>query len=465
MRSGARIRNTPALQGACASIALASVAIAGNSACAQALGDAPAVERASHLVLGAAVEHTDNVLAAETIRTADTIIGAVTEFNLYAPRSRRIEAAIEGSFAYYKYDQSSYLDEIIGGASAGATATIIPDRLAWTLQDSYGQVRINQLAAVSALNREDYNLLETGPRLTFLLGKGRTSLQIDARYERVDYEIAATDNQSTLLQVQAVRQASARQQFGLLAASRSTKFDATSVSITDYDRHQLAANWRLRGARTEFRIEGGYSIVDDGNSTANPLVRVNFSRELSRRMTLSAQARSEVVGAGDALRFDQSASGIGRRTAEVATTSEPFTYREAGFSLVYEGSRYRSAFDVSKGSDRYSIGNRDDRDREFARLRFDARVSPRWTIGSTIDYRKEGFPNLLDTDSESKSAWLNATCMLGDAVQLSGEVGYRMRDSTYANGSYDEAVARLRVSYGFGRGYRPTELRNALPER
>jgi hypothetical protein len=290
-------------------------------------------------------------------------------------------------------------------------------------------------------------------------------LVFDARYERVDYEFATTDNQSSMLQASLVRQSSARQRLGIVAATRRTTFDANNPAFVDYDRSELSGNWSLQGLRTEMRLEAGYSVVDADKSTSEPLFRANISRRLSTRLTLSVQARGEVVGASDALRFDQSASGIGRRTADVSTTSEPFKYRNIGASLVFEGSRYRSALDISTGRDRYRIALNGDRDRDIARFSVDARLSPRWSVGSTLEYQKEDFVKLLHAESTSKSAWLNATVLLGDSAQVSADVGHRLRDASFANGSYDETTVRLRLSYGFGRGYRPTDLRNALPER
>jgi hypothetical protein len=456
----ARPRSPVALSALC--LALPIVAVAQTS---DRIGEMEQGAEGSHLALGAAFLYTDNALLTARDGTSDTIRGLVTDFGIVSSPARRLRGSATGSLAYYSYDQSSYLDETVGGASAMGALDIVQEHLSWVASGTFGQVRVNSAAPVTSLNRQDYVLIDTGPQFRMQFDQQRTSLQLDGRYERADFEISASDNESWLVQLAAERALSERSQLTLTAVNRHTWFDSSLPTLSAFDRREIVAGWLIQGRRTEIQLEGGYSQVEGVIANDGPLLRATVNRRLSTRMSVELHARSQLVSAADALRFEQSASGAGRNTSDVSTNPEPFELQEFGAALRFDGSRIVAALDGSMGRSRYEAATTNDRNHNSIRLSMDVRATPKWSAGLSANFREERFLGALGTDYSSVDVLASTTYRFNDNLSLMAEAGLRSRSSKAVNGDYREKFAGIVVSYGIGRNYTGGSLRNVLPER
>ncbi len=117
----------------------------------------------------AGIGESDNVNLAPTDKVSQTI--AITDLDFaYQQQSRRLDVEALGNFSYLDYLQNAYGSQFIGQFNGLGRFALIPGRLTWELQDTFGQAQIDPFAAVTPTNQEHVNYLSTGPDLNLRWG-------------------------------------------------------------------------------------------------------------------------------------------------------------------------------------------------------------------------------------------------------------------------------------------------------
>src|SRR5271167_2717836 len=94
----------------------------------------------------AGIGESDNVTLVSTNKISQTIAIADTDFD-FKQQSRIFDVDAKGIFSYLDYLQNAYTGQLIGRFDGIGRAAVIPERLTWVLQESFGQAQIDPLLA------------------------------------------------------------------------------------------------------------------------------------------------------------------------------------------------------------------------------------------------------------------------------------------------------------------------------
>ena len=81
-------------------------------------------------------------------------------------RTKDIEALVSARMTYEHYVNGSFDDQLLFGVDAFSTLMIRPRWFSWTVEDRFGQAPVSRLAAITADNRQDFNVFSTGPEVS-----------------------------------------------------------------------------------------------------------------------------------------------------------------------------------------------------------------------------------------------------------------------------------------------------------
>jgi hypothetical protein len=400
----------------------------------------------SAFALGASVEQTDNTNRTDVDPQSDTVLGAIAGFRYVRPADSRFSADIDGTATYYRYTDNSYPDELLANMHGKLGYEFMPEHLTWVAEDVFSPLRVDELAADSPNNRQNFNLAMTGFNYQNLFGD-RTAALLAVHYERADYEVSNADSQAVVLRASLGRLVSDHQSLRLGIAGRQIRY-ASESDFPDYDGQDYSLTWIASGAYTDISVEAGYSNVEFPNSDEDePLLRVNLQRQITHRTFLTLSASHELTGSSDAIHFDATYGGHGPRTSEVAVNPDPFVLEYLGFNLEFTGNRLYATLNASTGTDRYIVSTTDNRDHVYAALQLLWQFSPNWSAGFDYSYEDEDFVQRVDSRSTFRDATAYAAVFLGARTQVQVSFGRSERDTTFEGGGYVENVGRVVLMY------------------
>jgi len=312
------------------------------------------------------IGETDNINLTPTDKVSQTM--AITDIDFaIKQQSRRLDLDAKGDFSYLDYLQGAYASQLVGRFDGLAQLALIPERLTWTFQDSFGQTQIDPFAAVTPANQEHVNYASTGPNLFLRFGP-LAFVDVTARYARTDYQTSPFDSNRFSGSLAIGHQLSASSSVSVNVSSERVLFDDTVLN-TDFNRSSVYAHYELRGARTTLSANLGATKVDQGGeSVTGALGKLELSRQLSSAAKLtftvgrdltdgstSFNGTGDVGGAGGvgitpggALGGNNTApggasSGIATTPAAVTSANYTVTYASAGWNYV----RNRTTFGLT----------------------------------------------------------------------------------------------------------------------
>jgi uncharacterized protein (PEP-CTERM system associated) len=136
--------------------------------------------------LDAGTVHTDNATLAHSGGPSDTVtsVGGAVAWEI---KSRRLEAALNGAGGFLHYLNDTYDNNFLGRATGNAVLQLVPERISWTVTDTYGQIATDPFAPDTPQNRQNVNVFSAGPDFNLRLGS-QTRLQIEGRYGDTRYQ-------------------------------------------------------------------------------------------------------------------------------------------------------------------------------------------------------------------------------------------------------------------------------------
>jgi hypothetical protein len=336
-------------------------------ACTSALGFASAAQAVTvDYGVDVGIGETDNVNLAPTDKVNQTM--AITDIDFaIKQQSRRLEVDAKGDFSYLDYLQNAYSAQLVGRFDGQAQLALIPERLTWTFQDSFGQSQIDPFTAVTPTNQEHVNYASTGPNLFLRLGP-LGFVDVTARYSRTDYQTSPFDSNRFSASLAVGRQLSASSSVSINATSERVLFDDTLLN-TDFNRSSAYLHYEVQGARTSLSANLGVTKADQGGaSVTGPLAKIELSRQLSSAAKLIFTAGRDLTDAstsfngtggvggaggigitpGGSLGGNNTApggalSGIGTTPAAVTSANYTVTYASVGWDYV----RNRTTFGLT----------------------------------------------------------------------------------------------------------------------
>jgi hypothetical protein len=402
------------------------------------------------------VGQSDNIARTGTNEQDETIgtVGLQLDWN---ERTRRITGNAAVDLSYFEYLDNTFDSEIVGTANGSLAIAILPERLQWVFEDSFGQAQDDPFAPATPETREDLNYFSTGPDLTVRFGSTGFG-RLFGRWSTTTYETSPLDADRRTAGIAVGRRSSERSELSLNAVTEDSDFD--SPLSTDYKRKSAFIGYRLDTARTLLTSSVGYTWLDrDGSddTTGSALINITATREMSASSTLQLTLGSQLGDAGDALRGQLTGNVVGVGS-QITATSDPFENRVV--SLEYRFSRNRTGFalGLSRTDDKYETQSQLDRKATVYSASFSRRLARTLDFELSAALYDEDFSN---TNQESEELRYGASLNWRAFRTL----GWRLlverydRDTNDGTGEYKENRAFLTLAYYWGRGDAPAAQR------
>lgn len=410
------------------------------------IGASPAAAQQtdSWMSIGALIENSDNIDRIDVGGRDETTIGANLEFQV-ASDGRIYQLNLDGVLDYSAFENDTFDNEFRGNVFGELILDLAGERLQWIVQDNAGQVRRDVTIPDTPGNRENLNVLRTGPQLNTRLGQ-RSELTIQGFYQNATYEDSLEDSEGLSGYLSLSRAVSPQTNVSLNASARRTEFDRDDL-FSSYDLQEVYIGWQSTGARTQVDLEVGYTeihdrgVVEDGN-----MIRLLVSREITGRSTLSFDAVSMLTGNEDAFRFTQQLQRPELATQGQAANAEPFRLEYVGLAWQTAGDRLWADALAYFESREFVQTVTDDRDRSGIRVNLTQSVSERLALGVFGEYGSEEFNDPTE-DFDEQVYGIQMFYRPADRVQLALVVSRVDRDTDVANLSFTENIVRFTISY------------------
>jgi hypothetical protein len=316
-----------------------------------------AASKAQTFVYGvdAGVAESDNVTLVSSDKISQTMAVADGDFDI-RERSRLLDLDAKGDFTYLDYLQGAYSGQLIGRFDGSAHLALIPDRVIWVVQDSFGQAAIDPFTPVTPANLENVNYVSTGP--DFALRFGASSyLNASARYARAQYETSPFNSNRFLGNLAWGYQLSAQSSVSLNGDAERVMFANTALN-SDFDRSSGFVRYEVQGARTNLSLNLGATTINQNagsiainqngtvttidqnhGATTGGLVKLELSRKLSSAAKLTLSLGRELTDASTSFSNLQGGAIGAVGTAPAAQTSDNYTSQYASARWQYQRNR------------------------------------------------------------------------------------------------------------------------------
>lgn len=395
----------------------------------------------------AGVGHTDNATLSATDEVSDTLpwIGGSIAFE---HESRRARAALDAQGNYVSYVDDTFDDDFLGYATGSLQLGIVPETFLWTIEDSFGQVTIDQFQPATPDNRQNINTFRTGPDLIARLGR-QSQVRLSGRYEDARYEDSdRIDSQTVRASIAFERTLSPNTSWAIVAESRRVEYDAPGTET--YDQPALYASWRSTGARQTLSIDLGANRVEGfGDTFTEPLVRVDWQRRIAPSWTMSVNAASEFRNASEQF-VNRTGDGTpAAGTADVALTDAPAQTYQGGLSFALE--RPRTRFKIGGGYTqlKYVVDSVPDEDSWFASASISRKFTPRLEGFLTYQVRDQQHAG-IDQDETEQIAEGGLEWRAGRWLFFTLGYVYSDRESDSLSNTYTSNLVYLTISYRRG---------------
>jgi hypothetical protein len=418
------------------------VAGTGDSSNTTPVQGAPAEKFAYGVDVG--IGESDNVTLVSTDKVSQTIAVADADFDL-KQQTRLFDVDAKGNFSYLDYLQNAYGAQLIGRFDGTAKFALIPERVTWVLQESFGQAQIDPFTPVTPTNLENVNYVATGPDVALRLG-ATVFLDLTARYARTTYETDPFDSNRMMGSAALGLPLSAQSSVSIDASYERVLFDNTEVN-TDFDRSSGYGHYEAHGARTDITANLGVTKVDQGSeSITGPLARLQLSRQLSSASKLTFTAVRDLTDASTAFSTLQGGAigGIVTAPAVITLTNYTVTYG----SLDWQYTRNRTTFDLSGTweKDSYDGQPLQDLTRDTAQFRVERRLTHAFTAQLLGSLYKTNYEN---TDF-SETDWLAGAALTfreGRGLEIRLRCEHVSRVVSGIGSGYTENRAFLTIGY------------------
>jgi hypothetical protein len=415
-------------------------------AVAAALSTAAAAQERDHFgyELAVGLQYSDNRLRTERDELDDLLLVPRAEFSLLH-RGARLQARGQGLIEAEQSLDAGESDEVRARLSAALDFALLPHRLYWTLQDHADVESIDPLMADAPDNRQQTNVLLTGP--TLLLGDPNGwSARFDALAGRGDAEATPEfDHDRYSLGTTLQRRSDAVRSWALATESSKVDFDLSSQA--GFTRHDALLRFDNETPRLGLNLAFGHTWIEHEHTLpdrsrpafrsalrwtphASDSLRVDRVRELSDAgRDLARQLRE-----GEAL---HDASRRWRVDANV--------YELDDAQLAWQRRGLRSEFTLALFERNYDYLERAlQLDRDSRGLRFDGRLrlSTLWTLSADATAERFAFDEQARRDRDLQLT-LAAERLLAPRWALRAGWSHYRRDSDVPEASFRENVLSL----------------------
>lgn len=299
------------------------------------------------LLLGAA--YTDNALLTSGPRTHDGIGEA--GFDVDYARTGNLNLTLLGNVVRLDYLHHTYPGSFYGNFFGSAIYGKSTDPLQWQLQEAFGEVTPDPLAAPTPQNLETINDVSTGPLLNLHFGL-TNRLTLDGTYSRTNYQRSPYDSQTYGGGLEFSHALSGAASLSFQASDAKTQYlessalrNFTGESIPPYTIGQASLSYSGKFVRTILVLRGGYNTIayESGPTHGAPLYELDITRRISPFSTVFVSVGSEYSTNGTSLGTPQTRIGLqsGASLNAAYSVAEPYNQRSGTFGWTFHRARTR----------------------------------------------------------------------------------------------------------------------------
>lgn len=320
--------------------------------------------------------------------------------------------------------------------------------LTWTVMDSFGQISSEPFGALIANDRQNINVLSTGPNLRLPLDS-HDHIDLAGRYGLDSFSNSNLDDKSYSGQAQFAHDVSSSSQLGIVYSFQRIEFRNSTLNAADIS--QGYAKYSLAGARSYAVLEAGVDQLSQGviNRAHAAHVLALLQRHLTERLIFEAAYRHGYTHSGSEF-VSASRDGFTTGTDQnVQGLTQPFKESEGYAMLTRSAGRLLGAVQVAASQETYVNQPVFDRHTLGENLAGDYQVSSTFTFSLRAGYLREKFPN-----TGEEGSWVSGSVgvsqKLGRSLLLSLR-GERTKGSGNAlSGGFTENRAVLALAWAPG---------------
>ncbi len=396
--------------------------------------------------IDAGAGHTDNATLVDANPVSDTL-SSIGGAIFYSLDSRRIQASLDGRGSYIHYADETYEDDFQGLAAGSLMLGIVPDTFLWAVEDTYGQITINQFEPVTPENRQNINNFSTGPDLILRLG-GQSDLTFSGRYGDVMYEESDQIDEQTLKASLAFRRKlSENASWGIVATDTRVEYDAPGNP--EYDRPAVYATWSAKGDRQSLSADlGANRIETDTESFTKPLVRLKWNRRVAPSWTMDLNLASEYQNTSEQFISRNLQPDLG--TADVLASANPAAAYYGSLLFAFERPRTRLSLGGGYSQLDYVNDVGVNENSWYGTGEFSRQMTPRLQGFVTYRYEQNEYETVAAQDRTRQIAGVRVDWRVGKATFVTGGYTYTDSDSDSLLNTYTGNLYYLTLSYRYG---------------
>lgn len=351
--------------------------------------------------IDAGIEHDDNVRL-EAVNPVEQTIWRTGIGFLAMENTSTIQASVNGRVDYRMFQDHAYSDSVEGVLAGRLNWLMIPDRLAFTIEDTLELQPIDRFATDAPDNRQQVNILSLGPTLMFNIGPTMRG-QLEARYIDTDAEVTPQFNsQRWGLALRAAKDLGPASTLSFNAQTQDVDFD-DDLAALDHRRNDLYVRYERVFPSFEVGLDLGYSRLDYRHTghRSNPLARGELTWHPSERSSFTLFAADQFTDAATAAINDVGGeTTIPDRALISGDTITAAVYRQQRIALGYAYDGTRATFVIEPYAERitYPDALNFDEDNRGVRIGVDYRFRPTLTLSSYINFERVDYGQIDRTD-------------------------------------------------------------------
>ncbi len=401
--------------------------------------------------LDTGIEHNDNV----TLAPIDPIDVNIWRTGLgfgISQDSSTVQASVFGRVEYRNYQDEVYDDSVDGTLTGRLNWVILPERLAFTVQDDLSVQPVNTLAADVPGNRQQVNVISAGPTLFFNVTQTLDGV-VELRYINSEAEVTDEFNSDRIqLALRAIKELSPTSRFSFNVQAQQVDFDDDIVA-RDYDRYDAYVRYARALARFDLGVDVGYSRLDyryGYPDRSDPLVRADVSWRPSERnqFTLSASSQFSDTASDAMTGIDPAENAIPGSISTGSTVVNASPYEERRLVLDYTLTTPRTTLTIAPYLQRlrYVESDQFDQDGDGVRFDFSWLASPRLRLGAYAAVDRIDYLNLAREDNTRRYG-VSLTRQWSQKLSSRLEYSRYERDSTAFGEDANQNILYLSMIY------------------
>lgn len=280
---------------------------------------------------------TDNLLRTPS-DGADSSVQEASAVLTLREATRTLDVDLVGGLVYRQYDVDDVDNDLLPTLNLYSQWTIAPEQFAWVLTDNFGQRAINPNDGLIPTDREDVNIIGTGPEFRLPLG-GSSWLTAAARFSNVAYENSPLDNDRLAGRVGYTRELDTGRTWGVNYSNAKTEFKDLPREFTI---QRVYGSYVATGQRGGIDANLGVTMLDDANGNDTGFFGdIRFERQITRHSTISLDLVHRIADTADVFRRQQDLEPDIETVIDVTASDQALKETSADLGYTWVGRRTR----------------------------------------------------------------------------------------------------------------------------